>query len=67
MILECEILGGKKIPQSPGSTITACCYDNGCWICDENGDDCNFDPAYFSPAWRDAPFFEAYQAARQGE
>ena len=50
-ILECELLGGEVIKQPEGSGITACCYDNGCWICDEKGDDCVFDPAYSAPFW----------------
>ena len=49
-VLECELLGGTVVPQPRGSNITACCYDEGevrgCWICDENGNDCTFDEAY---------------------
>ncbi|SOE19026.1 hypothetical protein SAMN05877838_3976 [Hoeflea halophila] len=44
-ILECRALGGTVIKQPRGSAITACCYDDGCWICDENGSDCSFDAA----------------------
>jgi hypothetical protein len=52
-ILECELLGGTIVDQPAGSGITACCYDNGCWICDEKGDDCVFDPAYSAPFWEE--------------
>jgi len=45
-VLECELLGGTVVPQPPGSAITACCYESGCWICDANGNDCTFDEAY---------------------
>ena len=51
-IVECELLGGTVVKQPPGSGITACCYENGCWICDEKGDDCVFDPAYGSNFWK---------------
>ncbi len=44
-ILECEVLGGTIIKQPQGSAITACCYNDGCWICDANGSDCSFDAA----------------------
>ena len=44
-ILECQLLGGEVVPQPPGSSITACCYENGCWICDADGNDCEFEPA----------------------
>jgi len=44
--LQCPLLGGTTIPQPAGSTITACCYDDGCYICDANGSNCEFDPAY---------------------
>ena len=50
-ILECKLLGGEEVKQPPGSGITACCYENGCWICDEKGNDCTFDPAYSAPFW----------------
>ncbi|MEH6726876.1 MAG: hypothetical protein V7703_12010 [Hyphomicrobiales bacterium] len=42
-ILECGTLGGTVIKQPRGSAITACCYDDGCWICDAKGKDCSFD------------------------
>ena len=55
MIHQCVVLGGTEIPQPPGSQITACCYDDpesvfqGCYICDEFGQDCLFEPA--TPDW----------------
>ena len=51
MIIECELLGGTVVTQPPGFPITACCYENGCWICDEAGNDCVFDPVYAAPFW----------------
>ncbi len=44
-ILECSALGGTVIEQPRGSAITACCYNDGCWICDSKGEDCSFDAA----------------------
>jgi hypothetical protein len=44
-VIECELLGGDVVAQPPGSAITACCYENGCWICDAQGNDCSFEPA----------------------
>jgi hypothetical protein len=44
-ILECKALGGTVIKQPRGSSITACCYNDGCWICDAKGKDCSFDAA----------------------
>lgn len=44
-ILECSALGGTVIKQPKGSAITACCYNDGCWICDAQGKDCSFDAA----------------------
>lgn len=59
-VLECELLGGTVIPQPPGSAITACCYDEGetrgCWICDENGNDCVFDEANARPDYGQRPW-----------
>lgn len=42
--IECELLGGDVVAQPPGSAITACCYESGCWICDAQGNDCTFQP-----------------------
>ena len=53
-IVECELLGGEVVRQPKGSPITACCYENGCWICDEAGNDCKFDPVYSMPFWQEA-------------
>lgn len=44
-ILECTALGGTIIKQPRGSSISACCYDDGCWICDAGGSNCTFDEA----------------------
>jgi hypothetical protein len=59
-VLECELLGGTVVPQPAGSNITACCYDEGeirgCWICDENGNDCTFDEAYRNPVFGQRPW-----------
>ena len=41
----CLLEGGDTIPQPPGSSIRACCADDGCFICDVNWNDCTFDPA----------------------
>lgn len=43
-VIECELLGGDVVAQPAGSAITACCYEDGCWICDAQGNDCTFDP-----------------------
>ena len=60
-IIECQLLGGTVIPQPPGSGINACCYDNGevqgCWICDENGNDCVFDKASRLPGVGTSPAY----------
>lgn len=47
-VTECELLGGDKQTQPPGSTITTCCYETGCFICDQNEENCTFDPKYKS-------------------
>jgi hypothetical protein len=39
-------LSGDVIDQPPGSAINACCYEDGCWICDANWGNCTWDPAY---------------------
>lgn len=41
-------LSGDVVDQPAGSPITACCYEDGCWICDENWGNCTWDPAYSS-------------------
>lgn len=42
----CSLSGGEIIPQPAGSTIEACCSADGCIICDRDGSDCDFDPAF---------------------
>ncbi len=48
--LVCRATGGEWIDQPPGSAITACCADDGCVICDENGNECEHDPPYSQPS-----------------
>ncbi len=48
--LVCRATGGEWIDQPPGSPITACCANDGCVICDENGNECEHDPPYSRPS-----------------
>lgn len=41
-------ISGDVLDQPPGSSINACCYEDGCWICDANWQNCTWDPAYSS-------------------
>lgn len=40
----CLLGGGEPIPQPDGSPIQACCVPEGCFICDDDWYDCEFEP-----------------------
>jgi len=39
-LVGCEDAGGTSYPQPDGSTITACCTPDECYVCDQDGDNC---------------------------
>ena len=41
-----ECLSDDDADRSCGGAICYCCYDDGCWICNDNQADCVWDPAY---------------------
>lgn len=43
--LEHCALGGDIIDQPEGSPLNFCCYDDGCWQCDVNWQNCIWEPA----------------------
>ena len=45
----CLLEGGDTIPQPSGSSIAACCTEDGCIICAADWSDCSFDPPYSRP------------------
>src|SRR5690606_15119457 len=53
-------LGGETIDQPKDSPLNFCCYDDGCWQCDTNWQNCTWEPAmHQKPAgtsdWRSIP------------
>ena len=53
----CRATGGDWEPQPPGSSITACCDNYGCVVCDANGNDCTYDGE--SPPAEPGPYGQA--------
>jgi hypothetical protein len=45
--LDCFLDPDADVDMDEGSTIVSCCYDDGCWICENNaGENCEWDPKY---------------------
>lgn len=46
----CNAIGGEEFPQPEGSNITSCCTPLACYVCDENGKDCDMEADNRKPA-----------------